>query len=86
MQHRPEHVTEVVDALLRYLDTHPDASDTLDGIARWWLPPTLHAEADLVRMALDRLMAQGIMRQHTNADHHVLYSGRDGCAQGSRAR
>lgn len=77
MQHRPERVTEVVDALLRYLATHPDASDTLDGIARWWLPSTIHAEADLVRVALDRLMAQGIMRQRINADRHVLYSGRE---------
>ena len=25
--------------ILRYLERHPDAKDTLEGIAQWWLPP-----------------------------------------------
>lgn len=24
-------------AILRYLESHPDAKDTLEGIARWWI-------------------------------------------------
>jgi len=28
---------EIARAILRYLRTHPDAKDTLDGIAQWWL-------------------------------------------------
>src|SRR5260370_1358951 len=28
---------EIVREILRYLNKHPDAKDTLDGIAKWWL-------------------------------------------------
>jgi hypothetical protein len=28
---------EIARAILRYLKEHPDAKDTLDGIAQWWL-------------------------------------------------
>jgi len=28
---------ELARSILRYLDEHPEANDTLDGIAQWWL-------------------------------------------------
>jgi hypothetical protein len=28
---------EIARAILRYLQAHPEAKDTLDGIAQWWL-------------------------------------------------
>ena len=28
---------EIARAILRYLEIHPDAKDTLEGIAKWWL-------------------------------------------------
>jgi hypothetical protein len=28
---------EIARAILRYLQKHPEAKDTLDGIAQWWL-------------------------------------------------
>lgn len=28
---------DIARAVLRYLETHPEAKDTLEGIARWWL-------------------------------------------------
>lgn len=33
----PEH-DELCDALLGYLDDHPNAMDTIEGIASWWIP------------------------------------------------
>ena len=33
----PEKEQEIARAILQYLQVHPDAKDTLDGIAQWWL-------------------------------------------------
>jgi hypothetical protein len=33
----PERDAEIDRAILHYLQAHPDAKDTLEGIAQWWL-------------------------------------------------
>jgi hypothetical protein len=38
MRPEQERLVEVVDAILRYLHSHPHAADTVEGIAKWWLP------------------------------------------------
>lgn len=72
----PEHerLIEVVDAILRYLHSHPDAVDTLEGIAKWWLPLDYCADKTLVKAALDRLESQGLVHKRANPDRHILYS------------
>ena len=69
-----DHVSEVADAILRYLARHPDAADTSEGIARWWMPADHAADPDAVLSALARLEAQGLVHRRINADQHVLYS------------
>jgi hypothetical protein len=34
---RTARAREIARAVLRHLETHPEAKDTLEGIARWWL-------------------------------------------------
>jgi hypothetical protein len=74
MQAEQERLVEVVDAILRYLHSHPDAVDTVEGIAKWWLPPEKCSDARIVEEALARLEAQGLVHRRTNADRHILYS------------
>ncbi|OYY94816.1 MAG: hypothetical protein B7Y41_04395 [Hydrogenophilales bacterium 28-61-23] len=74
MQPQDEHLTEVVEAILRYLHGHPDAADTVDGIAKWWLPTDWCVDVRTVLSALSRLEAQGIVHRRINADRHVLFS------------
>ena len=74
MSHQNQQLAEITAAILRYLDDHPDAADTVDGITQWWIPEHCRADQRTVRLALARLEAQGAVRQRRLADRHVLYS------------
>ena len=74
MLRQEDHLTEVVDAILRYLDKHPHAADTSEGIAKWWVPTDSHADIDTVRSALARLESQGLVCRRMNADRNVVFS------------
>lgn len=64
--------------ILRYLQEHPAAADSLEGIASWWLSPaefTVTAEA--VQAALDQLVADHRLARIDLADGRVLYQSAD---------
>ncbi len=69
-------IDAIANAVRSYLDQHPDAADTVDGIAKWWLPAPWCVDPDSVQSALTRLEAQGAVSRRTLADQHVLYSRR----------
>lgn len=77
MQAEQEHLVAVVDAILRYLHSHPRAVDTVEGIAKWWISPEKCTDTDIVEAALARLEAQGLVHRRATADRHVLYSRRN---------
>lgn len=74
MSPQNQQLSEVAEAILRYLDDHPDAADTVDGIAQWWIPAHCRADRQSVQSALTRLEALGAVRRRTLTDRHVLYS------------
>jgi len=50
----------IVWLLLGYMVDHPEAKDTLEGIQRWWLPPTqIESRPDTLQTALDYLVERG---------------------------
>jgi hypothetical protein len=55
-------VWELACAILRYLETYPEAKDTLEGIAQWWLwrelPEQLVGE---VEQAVSLLVSRGLL-------------------------
>jgi hypothetical protein len=58
----------------RYLDAHPAAADTLDGIVSWWLPPPQCAyTVERVECALNLLADAGVVEKLTRSDGHVIY-------------
>lgn len=63
-----------VQQLSHYLWRHPNACDTAEGIARWWLlgvsSPT---PLPVVISALDHLQALGLLQAHRAADGRVRY-------------
>jgi DNA-binding MarR family transcriptional regulator len=67
-------ITDVIDAILRYLYAHPLAADSAEGIAKWWLPAEWCVDVHTVEAALKRLLEQGLIQRRDNPDRHVLYS------------
>ena len=69
----PEVMT-IVKHLSRYLRNHPDACDTSEGIARWWidadLPP---APAATVEAALGWMSSCGVVESLHAADGRTRY-------------
>jgi Fe2+ or Zn2+ uptake regulation protein len=62
------------DEILHYLQTHPDAGDTAEGIAEWWLTECDAGESKvLVEQALHLLVKQGLLERHIIAEGTVLY-------------
>jgi len=68
----------ICQAILDYLLEHPEAADSPEGIAAWWLPGlarTLPVEA--IRNALDRLVYEKRISRITLADGRNLYQSVD---------
>lgn len=61
----------LVIVLARYLQAHPHASDTPDGISAWWLGD--RSEPARVQEALDFLVAVGLMERLSGADGRARY-------------
>jgi hypothetical protein len=58
-------VREIAREILRYLDLYPEAKDTLDGIAQWWLrrEPSAQALQDIER-AVIWMLGQGVLLEN----------------------
>lgn len=66
---------EIQAAVLGYIGAHPNAADTLDGIARWWLPQQRYVTAQArIQAALERLVADGSLQLRRLPDGTALYS------------
>jgi hypothetical protein len=66
----------IVQAVARYLRDHPQASDTSEGIAQWWLAPALQPSLAEVEAALQWLEAHGVVESLHAADGRVRWRAR----------
>jgi hypothetical protein len=57
-----------------YVLLHPNASDTLEGVQRWWLPVSESAPAAVLELALDDLVARRVLSRRTLPDGRSIYS------------
>jgi len=73
-------LNEIAHEVLAYLDVHPDAADTTEGIKKWWLMQRLAGYSHTrVQLALDRLEATRAI------ERRVLCNGREVYARPRRA-
>ena len=55
---------EIIDKVLGYLQKHPEASDTLEGISRWWVEHECVGDiVDKVSEALEVLLEKGLLEK-----------------------
>ncbi len=67
-------LTDIQSDVLGYLEEHPDAFDTVDGIRHWWLLRRLaQYSIDRVQTALDQLVASGSIAIHLLDDGQRAY-------------
>jgi len=72
---------EVISAIqtdvLEYLQGHPDAADSADGIRQWWLLAEMARRSiDRVQAALDELVAAGLIEHRVMDDGRLIYAVR----------
>ena len=67
----------VASAIKRYLEDHPHAADTIEGVAQWWLRST-HRDIPVavVQQALDYLVSKGIIAEIETWGRKVYRSAR----------
>jgi hypothetical protein len=71
MNERHEQISELI---VSYLGKHPEAQDTLEGIANWWLTfERIELSTNAVADALQSLMQQGIVTLRVSGDGTTLY-------------
>jgi len=62
MPEQAERVQAIANEVERYLTDHPQAADSVEGIASWWLArQRIHYELEMVRSALEHLRHKGVV-------------------------
>jgi len=69
-----DQVSALAREIERYVRERPHASDTIEGIRRWWLGSRwADASLPLMSEALDLLVRKGVMSARTQADGSTVY-------------
>lgn len=73
MDEKAAEVDVIAERIRQYLHDHPNAADTIEGVARWWLLGNSGVEwLLLVKSAVDKLAAAGVVKLNTLADDTVI--------------
>jgi hypothetical protein len=76
---RDPEACRIAERVMRYLEEHVDAADTIDGIATWWLGDMLTPALPKIERAMRTLVAEGRVQEQVLPDGRVIYrSARSG--------
>ncbi len=74
MHRTGQEVKDIADAICRYLASRPNASETIDGVAKWWLLRQRYDDSvESVQQALDFLEANGEVIRFCVSGGKVMY-------------
>lgn len=70
-----DEVKSIGTEIMAYLHQRPGASDSLEGIAHWWLvQQAIEKNIDLVEQALKQLANEGKVSKNMSANREAIYS------------
>jgi len=73
MDEKSAAVDAIAERIRQYLLAYPNAADTVEGVALWWLSGNSSVEWSLlVRSAIDKLVALGLAERTTLPDGTVI--------------
>lgn len=68
-------ISVIAQEIIRYLEGHMNAADSVDGIAKWWLSRQRYEETlERVQQALDMLVSKGVLKRSITASGNTVYS------------
>lgn len=68
-------ISQLQNAINRYLVKHPFAADTIEGVCHWWLMGSgINAPRDKVSAALDKLVQAGLIEKSDMPDGREIYA------------
>ena len=70
-------IAAIADEIIRYLDTHPKAADTLEGITKWWVARQRYYEsAEKVQKALEFLVVRELITRVERNTGDIIYTNK----------
>ncbi|MEM7294956.1 MAG: hypothetical protein AAF420_16385 [Pseudomonadota bacterium] len=67
-------IESIAQSILRYLENRPEASETAEGVAQWWLSRQRYDDSlELIEKALDYLESRGDIEKINVAGGHSIY-------------
>lgn len=72
--HDTEKISSIAQSIKRYLDSRPQASETVEGVAKWWLIQQRYNDSlEQVRQALEYLEQKGEVSRIQLADGREVF-------------
>jgi len=72
---RDANLASLARQILDYLESHPRAADSREGIARWWLADTSRGSGpEELQQVLDDLVDRGLVQRRQAAGSEAVYS------------
>jgi Fe2+ or Zn2+ uptake regulation protein len=75
MRHDYNILTEIQAEILGYLENHPDAADTVEGIRQWWLMNRIAEYShDRVQTALNQLQEARLVESRRLGNERLVFA------------
>ena len=71
---KDKEVEKIAKLIESYINRHPNASDSMEGIAKWWIPRMQeYTQTERVLLALDILISKNVLKRIKDVNGQVNY-------------